>query len=183
MEDVTRLLAQIHDGDAEAKDRLWHVVYDELRKLAAYRLRSEGRSIKATELVHEAYMRLIDVEQLSNVKSGRHFFAIAGEAMRRILIDLARKRGARKRGGDVEKLDLDIELVAKSDKLGDLFALDEALTTLDRHDPVAASLVKLRFFGGMKHKEAAEALGLSRREADRLWVIARTWLYKNVVQD
>jgi RNA polymerase sigma factor (TIGR02999 family) len=178
---VTRILDRIQEGDERAAKDLWQLVYDELRKLAAYRLRSESKeAMRPTELVHEAYVRLVDADQVQNWKSRGQFFAAAGEAMRRILVDAARARSAVKRGGQIQQFDLNLNEHAIDERASveTLLAIDEALDELEKRSSVGASIVKLRFFGGMQHKEAAESLGLSRREGDRHWAVARNWLYR-----
>jgi RNA polymerase sigma factor (TIGR02999 family) len=178
MNDVTRILSAIEQGDPAAAEQLLPLVYEELRQLAAQKLAQEkaGQTLQATALVHEAYLRLVDVEQAQRWNSRGHFFAAAAEAMRRILIDNARSKRADKRGGGRQPIDLDqVEAVSAAPSL-DLLALDEALERLDRHDPVVGQLVKLRCFTGLSVEEAAEALGLSRAAAYRHWTFARAWL-------
>jgi RNA polymerase sigma factor (TIGR02999 family) len=175
MSDVTRLLEAAAAGDRKAADALLPLVYDELRKLAAVRMSAEapGHTLDATALVHEAYLRLVGDQQFE----GRgHFFAAAAEAMRRVLVDHARDRNRLKRGGGRRRVDLDrlTDLAAATDD--DLLGLDDALGRLAEDYPAAAELVKLRFFAGVTLAEAADALGLSDRTADRYWVFARTWL-------
>jgi RNA polymerase sigma factor (TIGR02999 family) len=161
------------------------LVYDELRKLAADRLRQEraGQTLQATALVHEAYLRLVG-DDASKPWDGRgHFFAAAAEAMRRILVNRARDKGRIKRGGRRERVPLDLGTVCDVAPDEDLIALDAALDDLERHDPTCARLVSLRFFAGMGQGEAAEAMGLSRRTADRHWAYARAWLYERLRPD
>jgi RNA polymerase sigma factor (TIGR02999 family) len=179
MADVTRLLDAAAAGDPAAAAELLPLVYDELRKLAADRMAREapGQTLQATALVHEAYLRLVDVERAQHWDSRRHFFAAAAEAMRRILIDRARRKGTEKHGGARQRLDLDEVEVAAEARSDDLLALDEALTRFAAEDPVKAQLVTLRYFAGLSVKEAADALGVSRATADRWWSYARTWLY------
>jgi RNA polymerase sigma factor (TIGR02999 family) len=179
MNDVTRLLSAIEQGDPQASEQLLPLVYDELRKLAARRLAREkpGQTLQATALVHEAYLRLVAGEGVRAWSSQAHFFAAAAEAMRRIIIDRARDRRRLKRGGEGRRVDLDLGLLPDETPIDDLLALDEALQRLERDDPVSANLVKLRFFAGLGQGEAAEALGLPRRTADRHWAFARAWLY------
>lgn len=189
MKDVTRILVAIDDGDADASEALLPLVYEELRKLAAQRLASEaaGHSFQATELVHEAYLRLIgpDREQGGGWHGRGHFFAAAAEAMRRILIDGARAKGALKRGGDllVSRLRLDQDPLASDDLSAELLDLDSALTKLAAEDPTKAELVKLRFFAGLTLEEAAAALGISPATADRHWSYARAWLYHEMSRE
>jgi RNA polymerase sigma factor (TIGR02999 family) len=175
MSDVTRLLEAAQAGDQQAAAELLPLVYDELRKLAAARMTAEapGHSLSPTALVHEAYLRLVGDQQFD----GRgHFFAAAAEAMRRVLVDHARRRGRLKRGGGQRRLDLDrvTDVAVAADEV--VVELDEALDRLAKEYPVAAELVTLRFFGGMTLGDAADALGLPRRTADRYWAFARAWL-------
>src|SRR5437867_4460510 len=168
MTDVTRILSAIAQGDPRAAEQLLRLVYEELRKLAAQRLAQEkpGQTLQATALVHEAYLRLVDVEQAQPWNSRGHFFAAAAEAMRRILVDQARRKQADKHGGGRSRLDLPEELAAPEARSENLVALDEALQRLERHDADAARFVNLRYFAGLSHQEAAEALGISRGAAD-----------------
>jgi len=184
MTDVTRILSAIERGDPQAAERLLPLVYDELRRLAAEKMAQEkpGQTLQATALVHEAYIRLVDVEKAQHWDSRRHFFAAAAEAMRRILVERARRKGAAKQGGGCVEVDLDEELAVVDSRAEEVLALDEALEELARHDPEAAQLVKLRFFAGLAHQEAAQAMGIGRREADRLWALARAWLYRKIAQ-
>jgi RNA polymerase sigma factor (TIGR02999 family) len=181
MTDVTRILSAIEHGDPSAADQLLPLVYDELRKLAAAKLAQEkpGQTLQATALVHEAYLRLVDSEKAQQWNSRGHFFAAAAEAMRRILVDQARRKQADKHGGGRVRIDLP-EALAAADRSDDLVALDEALTQLEEHDPDAARLVQLRYFAGLSHQEAAAALGISRGAADRLWTLARAWLFRQL---
>jgi RNA polymerase sigma factor (TIGR02999 family) len=192
MSDVTRLLSRIEQGERVAVDQLLPLVYDELRKLATAQLLREqpGQTLQPTALVHEAYLRLVpcgdeprrpsDVAQFAN---RRHFFAAAAEAMRRILIDRARQRATVKHGGARQRVELrDLDPIAP-ERPEALLQLDEALAELEGHDAQAAELVKLRFFVGLGHQEAAEALGLTRGAADRLWALARAWLYQQLTMD
>jgi DNA-directed RNA polymerase specialized sigma24 family protein len=176
MNEVTRILSAIEKGDPRAAEQLLPLVYDELRRVAAEKMAREkpGQTLQPTALVHEAYLRLVAPSQSASQAgqketvhwdSRRHFFAAAAEAMRRILVEQARRKGTAKRGGGRARM-----------------ALDEALQALERHDSQAADLVKLRYFGGLGHQEAAQTLGISRRAADRLWVIARAWLYRHLAE-
>jgi RNA polymerase sigma factor (TIGR02999 family) len=178
MNDVTRILSDIEHGDPQAAERLLPLVYDELRKLAAQRLRHEkpGQTLQATARVHEAYVRLVEGEEAQRWNSRGHFFAAAAEAMRRILVNRARHKRRLKRGGDRGRVEL--EDVAIADEAGspDILALDEALEGLAREEPACAELVKLRFFAGLTQEEAARALGVTRRTANRYWAFARAWL-------
>ncbi len=182
MNEASRLSSAVERGDPMAAEQLLPMVYDELRRLASQRLAHEraGQTLQATALVHEAYLRLIGDDPGRPWDGRAHFFAAAAEAMRRILVDRARHRATRKAGGALRRLDID-EIPADVDDRPDLsLALDEALTELERHDELAARLVKLRYFAGMGHREAADALGIGRRAADRLWALARAWLYQRI---
>jgi RNA polymerase sigma factor (TIGR02999 family) len=179
MHEVTRILSAMEQGDPHAAEQLLPLVYDELRKLATEKMVHEkpGQTLQPTALVHEAYLRLVDVNEASHWDSRRHFFAAAAEAMRRILIERARHKQTEKHGGHRQWIDLDkVEDVADS-RSPDLLALDEALNKLAAEDPVKAQLVTLRYFTGLSVQEAADALGISRATADRYWSYARTWLY------
>lgn len=178
MNDLTRILSAIEQGDRHAADQLLPIVYDELRRLAAQKLSQEkpGQTLEATGLVHEAYLRLVGGDANRRWDNRGHFFAAAAEAMRRILVDNARRKGRCKHGGDMVRQDFD-ELRLTAPALGeDLLALDEALNKLAEHDPVKAELVKLRHFAGLSVDQAAEALGISAATADRWWAYARAWL-------
>ena len=185
MKEVTRILSAMDQGDPHAAEQLLPLVYDELRKLAAQRLAQEkpGQTLQATALVHEAYVRLVEVDKAQHWNSRGHFFAAAAEAMRRILVERARSKRRVKRGGGAQRVELDEHLLAADDRVDELLAVHEALDELERHDAQAAALVKLRFFAGLEHQEAAELLGLGRRAADRLWLLARTWLYRWLGED
>jgi RNA polymerase sigma factor (TIGR02999 family) len=178
MSDVTRLLDAAAAGDRRAAADLLPLVYDELRKLAAARMAAEpaGHTLQPTALVHEAYVRLIDGEQPPDWNGRGHFFAAAAEAMRRILVEIARRKKAAKAGGGWERLDLIDADLAVDTSGDDLFAVDEALTRLAAEDSRAARLVELRFFLGMTLEEAAAHLGLQERTAYRDWAYARAWL-------
>jgi RNA polymerase sigma factor (TIGR02999 family) len=182
MTSVTQILSQIESGDPNAAEQLLPLVYDELRKLAAARMGHEkpGQTLQATALVHDAYVRLVDVKQVQHWDSRGHFFAAAAEAMRRILVERARQKNTRKRGGDARRIDFEQLSLAVDDPSCELLALDDALGELERNDPQAAQLVKLRFFAGLTHQQAADALGITRRSADRLWTLARAWLYQRI---
>jgi RNA polymerase sigma factor (TIGR02999 family) len=182
MNEVTRILSAIEQGDPKAAEGLLPLVYDELRKLAARRLAQEkpGQTLQATALVHEAYVRLVGPDGGQNWDSRGHFFAAAAEAMRRILIDNARRKRTGKHGGGHRCRDLDeVEIVA-GEPVEDLLALDEALTRLAAEDPAKAELVKLRYFAGLSIEEAAAALGISVATAKRRWAYARAWLFRAV---
>jgi RNA polymerase sigma factor (TIGR02999 family) len=178
MSEVTRVLNAIEHGEPHAVEQLLPLVYDELRRLAAEKLAREkpGQTLQATALVHEAYVRLVDVATAQKWNSRGHFFAAAAEAMRRILVDEARRKGRQKRGGERVRVPLDAAEPAAAAPDDDLLALDEALCRLAEADPTAAGLVKLRYFAGLSIPQAAEALGMGARSADRLWAYARAWL-------
>ena len=185
MTDVTRILSAIEQGDPKAAEGLLPLVYDELRKLANRRLAQEkpGQTLQATALVHEAYVRLVDVNRAQDWNSRGHFFAAAAEAMRRILVDKARMKQRLKRGCGFQRLDLDAVEVSVHEPPDDLVALDEALTKLAQKHPDKAALVKLRYFAGLTIDEAAKVLGISPSTADRHWTYARAWLYRQVAGD
>jgi RNA polymerase sigma factor (TIGR02999 family) len=182
MNDVTRILSAIEQGDPKAAERLLPLVYHELRQLATQRLAQEkpGQTLQATALVHEAYLRLVDQEERQRWDSRGHFFAAAAEAMRRVLVDNARRKRSLKRGGLRARLDLKEAHPVASSVAIDLLALDEALDRLAARDADAAELVKLRFFAGMSMNEAAQALGVSERTADRVCTYARSFLFKEM---
>jgi len=184
MSDVTLILSQIEDGDGQAAEKLLPLVYDELRKLAAEKMAQEkpGQTLQATALVHEAYIRLVDVEKAQHWDSRRHFFTAAAEAMRRILVERARRKRLPTEDCLPEDSASDLVFAVADCRDGEVVAVDQALEELQRHDPEAAELVKLRFFVGLSHQEAAQAMGISRRQADRLWVLARTWLYRKIAR-
>lgn len=176
---VTNILSRIEAGDARAAEELLPEVYDELRMLAAARLRREkpGQTLQATALVHEAYLRLMDGAVGGQWDHRGHFFAAAAEAMRRILVDNARRKGSVKRGGELTRAAAyDLAAPAQRDPL-DLLALDEALSRLEQAEPDKARLVKLRYFAGCSLEDAAELLGISRATAQRHWTYARAWLF------
>jgi RNA polymerase sigma factor (TIGR02999 family) len=181
MNDVTRILNAIERGDVRATDELLPILYEELRLLAAQKLAKEspGQTLQATALVHEAYLRLLGDEGQTWQSRG-HFFAAAAEAMRRILIENARRKHRLKRGGDRERVDLQDAEPAVEGPCDDLIALDEAIEKLARLDKVKADLVKLRFFAGLTGEQAAEALGISHNTADRYWAYARSWLHLEI---
>jgi RNA polymerase sigma factor (TIGR02999 family) len=182
---VTQILQQIDEGDPAAAAQLLPLVYAELRRLAAHRLAGEapGQTLQATALVHEAYLRLLgsgDDGRSDRWQGRAHFFAAAAEAMRRIMIDNARRRKRFKRGGDRERVDLDLVELAEYTAPDDLLALDEALTALTEKHPDEARLVNLRFFAGLTIEQAAHAMGVSTATADRYWAYARAWLYRRM---
>jgi RNA polymerase sigma factor (TIGR02999 family) len=178
MGDVTHILSAIEQGDPSAAEQLLPLVYDELRRLATQRLAQEkpGQTLDATALVHEAYLRLVDTEKAQHWNSRGHFFAAAAEAMRRILVESARRKKAGKRGAGRHRVRFEDVDVAAPERSDDLLALDEALAALERADRPAAELVKLRYFAGLTVREAAEALGIAPRTADAVWAYARGWL-------
>jgi RNA polymerase sigma factor (TIGR02999 family) len=179
MSDVTRILSAIEQGNSHAAEQLLPLVYDELRKLASQKLAQEnpGQTLQATALVHEAYIRLVDVEKVQHWNSRGHFFAAAAEAMRRILVESARRRRSLKRGGDLHRINLDEAVSYTPDLADDVLSLDEALSKLADEDPLKAQLVKLRYFAGLPVQEAADVLGISRATADRYWAYSKVWLY------
>jgi RNA polymerase sigma factor (TIGR02999 family) len=178
MTDVTYILSQIEEGDPSAADQLLPLVYDELRKLAAARLAQEkpGQTLQATALVHDAYLRLVDVETAQHWNSRGHFFAAAAEAMRRILIEQARHKRSKRAGGENKKIELTIVEPEIQGPVLDLLALDEALQRLSIEDPRACDVVKLRFFAGMTVPQTAKALGISVATAENDWAYAKSWL-------
>lgn len=182
MNQVTQLLNAIEAGGEKVADQLLPLVYDELRSLAATRLKSDraGESLQATVLVHEAYIRLVDQDRVQKWNSRGHFFAAAAEAMRRILVENARRKQSLKRGGQFQKVDLDFVNPEIEGQQIDLLALDEALTVLEAEYPEKAQLVKLRFFAGLTIPDAAKAMGISHATAERHWAYARTWLYSKL---
>ena len=185
MTDVTRILSAIEQGDPAAAEQLLPFVYDELRRLAARAMAREapGHSLNATALVHEAYIRLVDVETAQVWNSRGHFLAAAATAMRRILIENARRRDRIKRGGGLQRIDLDKAYVATEVTPDELLALDETIAKLGAEDSAAAELVKMRFFTGCSVEEAGAALGLSRATAYRQWTYARAWLRHEMDRD
>jgi RNA polymerase sigma factor (TIGR02999 family) len=179
MSDVTQILSAIEEGDPHAAEELLPLVYDELRKLAAQRLAHEkpGQTLQATALVHEAYPRLVDVEKAQNWNSRGHFFAAAAEAMRRILVEQARRKSRLKHGREHRRVDLDSGCLVSPAPSLDFLALNEALSRLAETEPAKAELVKLRFFAGLTMPEAAAALDISLATAERYWTFAKSWLY------
>ena len=178
MTDVTQILSQIESGDPSAAEQLLPLVYEELRKLAAAKLAQEkpGQTLQATGLVHEAYLRLGDVEKAQHWDSRGHFFAAAAESIRRILIENARRKGRVRHGGGRERVDLEQAISMAEDSGDGLLALDEALTRFAVLEPAKAELVNLRYFAGCSIDEAADLLGISRTSAKRYWAYARAWL-------
>jgi RNA polymerase sigma factor (TIGR02999 family) len=178
MPDVTQILSAIEQGDPSAAAQLLPLVYDELRKLAAHKLAHEapGQTLQATALVHDAYLRLVDVDKAQHWNSRGHFFAAAAEAMRRILVDNARRKKRRKHGGERQRVEFDDVVRLTDDRAGELLSLHAALEKLEAESPAKAQLVKLRYFAGLSHLDAAEALGISRATADRHWAYAKVFL-------
>jgi RNA polymerase sigma factor (TIGR02999 family) len=182
MADVTQILSAMQRGDPAASEQLLPSVYEELRRLAAQKMAQEapGLTLQATALVHEAYLRLVDVEKAQCWNSREHFFGAAAEAMRRILVENARRRATVKRGGDRKREDLAVEQIVAPEISDDLLVLDEALNRLAVADAAAARLVNLRYFAGLTVDQAAEILGVSSRQADYLWSYARAWLRREM---
>ncbi len=185
MTNVTQILSQIESGDLSAAEQLLPLVYEELRKLAAAKLAQEkpGQTLQATALVHDAYLRLVDVEKAQHWNSRGHFFCAAAEAMRRILLNRARDKNRHKRGSLLQRIDLDKVEIALETPDDELIALDEALERLGRENEVCAELVKLRFFAGLSIRDAATALNISTSTADRCWAYARAWLFSALRPD
>jgi RNA polymerase sigma factor (TIGR02999 family) len=185
MSDVSRILSAIGQGDSSAASQLLPLVYDELHRLAAQRLAHEkpGQTLQATALVHEAYLRLVGQEEEQSWNSRGHFFAAAGEAMRRILVENARRKQRLRHGGARRRVNLDDVEIPAEGASDDLLALDEALEQLTAEEPTAAALVKLRYFAGLTIQETASALDLSVRTANRHWAFARAWLYRRIHGD
>ena len=178
MHDVTRILSAIEQGDTQAAEQLLPLVYGELRKLAAAKLAQEkpGQTLQATALVHDAYLRLVDTEKPKGWDSRGHFFAAAAEAMRRILVEIARRKGCEKHGGNLDRKELAVDLIVLPAPSEELLSIHEALGDLEATNPQAAELVKLRYFAGFTIPEAAESMGLSPRRANQIWSYARAWL-------
>jgi RNA polymerase sigma factor (TIGR02999 family) len=184
MSDVTRVLNAIEQGDAKAADELLPLVYEELRRLAAHKMSQElpGQTLEATALVHEAYIRLVGSNS-HGWNSRTHFFSAAAEAMRKILIDNARRRQRLKRGGDHNRIDLEHAEIITAKPSTDILALDEALSKLAKEDSVKAELVKLRYFAGLTIEQAADMLGISNTTAKRHWTYARAWLFRELTAE
>lgn len=181
MVDITRILAEVNEGDTRATDRLLAAIYDELRRLAAHKLARErpGHTLQATELVHEAYIRLLGNDS-GKWENSAHFFASAAEAMRRILVESARRKARLKHGGGRQKRQVnESDAIVMANPI-DLIALDEALEKLVQEDKVKADLVKLRYFAGLTVQQAGQVLGISRATADRYWTFARSWLFHEI---
>lgn len=186
MTEVTRILSQIEQGDPTAAEQLLPLVYDELRRLAAAKFAHEkpGQTLQATALVHDAYIRLVKVEQAQHWNSRSHFFAAAAEAMRRILIESARRRHSLKRGGDRQKFEIaEADAIIDAGNADELLDLDAALTKLAASEPEIAKLVELRYFAGLSVEETAQALGVSPRTVKRNWAFARAWLGREMNAD
>jgi RNA polymerase sigma factor (TIGR02999 family) len=185
MSDVTQVLSAIEQGDPCAAERLLPLVYNELRRLAAERMAHEqpGRTLQATALVHEAYLRLVDQDKIQRWDGRGHFFAAAAEAMRRILVEEARRKRQLKRGGNFKRHDLDDLEISAQGPTDDVVALDEALNKLAEKHPEKAELVKLRYFAGFTIPEAAHALAISTTTAERYWTFARAWLFRELALD
>jgi len=185
MSEVTQLLDAIGHGDRHASAELLPLVYDELRRLAAEKMAHErpGQTLQATALVHEAYLRLVGSADSQQWDNRWHFFAAAAEAMRRIILNGARDRKRLKRGGDLRRVDLDQVDLASETNVDEVVAVSEALDELEREDAVAAQVVKLRFFAGLKQREVAAALGISLRSVERQWAFAQAWIYDRLQRD
>jgi|SRR5438132_6360302 len=185
MTEVTRILSAIEQGEPQAAEQLLPLVYEELRKLAAQKLAHEkpGQTLQATALVHEAYLRLVGADPKQRWDSRGHFFAAAAEAMRRILIENARHKKRGKHGGGRQRLDIDEVPLIAAEPGDNLLDLDQALTRFEQADALAAQLVKLRYFAGLTMAEAASALGLPLRTAERNWTFARSWLHRELAHD
>ena len=183
MNEVTRILSAIEEGDPHAAEQLLPLVYEELRKLAAQKLAQEkpGQTLEATALVHEAYLRMVDLDTPQSWNSRNHFFAAAAEAMRRILVESARRKRRRKHGGGRQRQELLPDLVATHETDEAILAVDAALAKLAERDALKARLIELRYFAGLTGDQAAEILGISPSSADRHWVFARAWLRREIV--
>jgi RNA polymerase sigma factor (TIGR02999 family) len=181
MSDITRILSQIESGDPSTAEQLLPLVYEELRKVAAAKLAGEkpGQTLEATALVHEAYLRLVDGDACTWNSRG-HFFSAAAEAMRRILVENARRKSRVKHGGGLERQDLASSEIVAPQTSGDLLELDAALDRLAQNDPQSAELVKLRYFAGLTNPQAAQVVGVSPRKADFMWSFARAWLRREI---
>jgi RNA polymerase sigma factor (TIGR02999 family) len=185
MSEVTRILSEIEQGNPHAAENLVPLIYGELRKLAARKLAQEkpGQTLQATALVHEAYFRLVDADKRPTLNSRGHFFAAAAEAMRRILVESARRKSRRKHGREHQRVDLDSACLVSAAPSLDIVALDEALSRLAETEPAKAELVKLRFFARMTMPAAAAALDISLATAERYWTFAKSWLYAELADD
>jgi RNA polymerase sigma factor (TIGR02999 family) len=181
LSDVTRILKAVEQGNASAADQLLPIVYEELRRIAAHKMAGEssGHTLQPTALVHEAWLRIVGSDQM-NWQNRAHFFGAAAEAMRRILVDHARRKQSLKRGGGVECEEFNDSTLVLTAPPDELLAVHEALDKLSREDPAAAELVKLRYFVGMTMEQAASALGLPKRTAESIWTYARVWLHREI---
>jgi len=182
MTDVTRILSVVEEGDPSAAEQLLPLIYDELRRLAAAKLARErpGQTLQPTALVHEAYIRLVDAEKVQHWNSRGHFFAAAAEAMRRILVDNALRKGRPKHGGDRQRVDVDAHPTLTHSADDEVLALNEAMARLSEVDKTSAEVVKLKYFAGLAIPQIAELLGISTRTADRRWAYARAWLHREL---
>jgi len=182
MSDVPQILNQIEDGDGQAAEKLLPLVYDELRKLAAAKMAKEdpGQTLQPTALVHEAYIRLVDVEKAQHWNSRAHFFGAAADAMRRILVEQARRRQSLKQGGQFQRCDVNLDRLNHPEATDEVLAVDEALRKLAREKPPVAKLVELRYFAGLTLEEAASAADISVRTAHRYWTYAKAWLHDEI---
>jgi RNA polymerase sigma factor (TIGR02999 family) len=182
MNEVTRILSAVEQGDPQAAEQLLPLVYDELRKLAAQRLAQEkpGQTLQATALVHDAYLRLVDGDVAQHWNSRGHFFAAAAEAMRRILVENARRKQRGRHGGQLQRVDFDSQLQVPSEADDNLLALDDAIQRLAAEEPQVAEVVKLRYFAGLTIEETSLALNISVRSVNRHWAYARAWLYQQL---
>lgn len=182
---VTQILQMVEQGDPSAAEALLPLVYDELRRVASEKLAQEkpGQTLQATALVHEAWLRLVGVDYVQNWTSRRHFFAAAAEAMRRVLVERARRKNRQKHGADWQRITIQLEEVSVAGGDSLLEALDEALRRFEQVDAIACELVKLRFFAGLSLRDAGQALELPARTADRLWAYAKAWLLREVQRD
>ena len=180
--DVTQLLQAIEAGDDQAPEQLYHLVYDELRRLAQDKMARESglQTLQPTALVHEAYLRMMGGEPDAGWDNRRHFFAAAAETMRRLLVEAARRRSRLKRGGHLQRDDFEESQIVSKPPHEDLLALDEALARLEAEEPAKAELVKLRYFAGLSIEESAAALGISRATAARYWTYAKAWLFDSL---
>ncbi len=178
MSDVTRILSQIESGDPLAAEQLLPLVYDELRKLAAARLTQEkpGQTLQATALVHDAYIRLVDVDQVQHWNSRGHFFAAAAEAMRRIIVEQARRKKSLKQGKNWQRQELTLDGICQPDVPDEVLAINDALEALATENPIVARVVELRYFAGLSAEETSAALGVSTRTVQRYWEYAKAWL-------
>jgi RNA polymerase sigma factor (TIGR02999 family) len=183
--DVTRILSRIEEGDGQAAEQLLPLVYDELRRLAAQKMAQEdpGQTLQPTALVHEAYIRLVDVDKAQHWRSRAHFFQAAAEAMRRILVETARRKTRKKHGGELQRVDFEGLGIPGKMPPEDVLALDEALKNLAETAPLKAKLVQLRFFAGLGNEEAAHLLGISAPTAKRCWRYTRAWLHAEIAEN